>query len=163
MLLSFGRPVHNMDYLFCLTNAAKQLAGLRSKSALPYEKLRISGRDIKHCCWLNHSAFMTEQNPKLGLANVYGLFQHRVEHWLQFAGRSRNTSLVAACCSNASLSSRQSRATSVSWPAGEELCGRAAFKVFALRLRTLAGLLLALERRRIAFHPRPKLRDSGLE
>ena len=31
---------------------------------------------------------MTEQNPKLGLANVYGLFQHRVEDWLQFAGRS---------------------------------------------------------------------------
>ena len=86
MLLSFGRPVHNMDYLFCLTNAAKQLAGLRSKSALPYEKLRISGRDIKHCCWVNHSAFMTEQNPKLGLANVYGLFQHRVEDWPQFAG-----------------------------------------------------------------------------
>src|SRR6516162_10398843 len=55
-LLLFGRPVHNMDYLFCLTNAAKQLAGLRSKSALLYEKLRISGRDIKHCCWVNHCA-----------------------------------------------------------------------------------------------------------
>src|SRR5215469_14953133 len=86
-----------MDYLFCLTNAAKQLAGLRSKGALPYEKLRISGRDIKHCCWVNHSAFITEQNPKLGLANVYGLLQHRVEDWLQFAGRSADNAQHLRC------------------------------------------------------------------
>jgi len=45
-----------------------------------------------------------------------------------------------------------SRATSVSWPAGEELRWRTAFRVFALRLCALAGLLLALERRRIAHH-----------
>jgi hypothetical protein len=32
-----------------------------------------------------------------------------------------------------------------------------------LRLRALATLLLALERRRIAFHPRLKLRDFGLQ
>jgi hypothetical protein len=63
------------------------------------------------------------------------------------------TSAVAVCCSWASLSSRVSRATSVSWPAGEELRWRTAFRAFALRLRALASLLLAVERRRIA-HPR---------
>jgi hypothetical protein len=45
------------------------------------------------------------------------------------------------------------RATSVSWPEAEELLWRTAFRVFALRLRALASLLLALERRRIV-HPR---------
>ena len=49
---------------------------------------------------------------------------------------------VAVCCSWASLSSRVSRATSVSWPAGEELRWRTAFRAFALRLRALASLLL---------------------
>ena len=44
------------------------------------------------------------------------------------------------------------RATSVSWPEAEELLWRTAFRVFALRHRALASLLLALERRRIA-HP----------
>ena len=42
------------------------------------------------------------------------------------------------------------RATSVSWPEAEELPWRTAFTAFALRLRALASLLLALERRRIA-------------
>src|SRR5215469_17782468 len=88
-----------MDYLFCLTNAAKQLAGLRSKGALPYEKLRISGRDIKHCRWVNHSAFITEQNPKLRLANMYGLFQHRIEDWLQLTRRRADDSQhLRRCC-----------------------------------------------------------------
>jgi hypothetical protein len=40
----------------------------------------------------------------------------------------------------------------VSRPATEELLRRAAFRVFALWLRALTSLLLALERRRIA-HP----------
>src|SRR5215469_2498619 len=66
---------------------------------------------------------------------------------------TRNTSLVAACCSNASLSSRRSRATSVSWPEADELLWRTVFGAFALRLRPLDSLLLALERRRIA-HPK---------
>src|SRR6516165_6373699 len=66
---------------------------------------------------------------------------------------TRSTSDVAVCCSNASLSSRVSRATSVSWPEADELLSRTAFGAFALRLRALVGLLLALERRRIA-HPR---------
>src|SRR5262249_16094905 len=60
------------------------------------------------------------------------------------------TSAVAVCCSCASCSSRRSRATSVSWPEADELLWRAAFGAFALRLRALVGLLLALERRRIA-------------
>src|SRR5262249_28999581 len=63
------------------------------------------------------------------------------------------TSAVAVCCSCASCSSRRSRATSVSWPEADELLWRTAFGAFALRLRALGGLLLALERRRIA-HPR---------
>src|SRR6516164_696573 len=50
-------------------------------------------------------------------------------------------------------SSRVSRTTSVSWPEAEELLWRTAFRVFALRLRPVATLLLALERRRIA-HPK---------
>jgi hypothetical protein len=62
-------------------------------------------------------------------------------------------SAVAVCCSHASSSSRRSRATSVSWRSTEELLWRTAFRVFTLRLRALASLLLALERRRIA-HPR---------
>src|SRR5215470_10059403 len=66
---------------------------------------------------------------------------------------TRNTSLVAACCSNASLSSRRSRTTAVSWPEADELLWRTAFGAFALRLRALASLLLAPERRRIA-HPK---------
>src|SRR5215472_3130796 len=71
---------------------------------------------------------------------------------------TRNTSLVAACCSNASLSSRRSRTTSVSWPEADELLWRTAFGAFALRLRALVGLLLALERRLIAF---PKAQDHA--
>src|SRR6516162_11638017 len=63
------------------------------------------------------------------------------------------TSEVAACCSCASFSSRVSRAISVSWPESEELLCRTTLRVFALRLRALAGLVLALERRRIA-HPK---------
>src|SRR6516225_3286980 len=67
-------------------------------------------------------------------------------------------SLVALCCSSASRSSRVSRATSVSWPEADELLWRTAFGAFALRLRALASLLLALERRRIAF---PKAQDKA--
>src|SRR6516165_8934338 len=63
------------------------------------------------------------------------------------------TSAVAACCSRASSSSRRSRTTSVSWPEADELLWRTAFGAFALWLRALVGLLLALERRRIA-HPK---------
>ena len=47
------------------------------------------------------------------------------------------------------------RVTSVSWPEAEQLLWRTAFRVFASRLRALASLLLALERRRIA-HPKAK-------
>jgi hypothetical protein len=69
------------------------------------------------------------------------------------------TSAVAVCCSRASSSSRRSRATSVSWATSEESGERTTFDalprfdVTVLRLRALVGLLLALERRRIA-HPR---------
>jgi hypothetical protein len=59
--------------------------------------------------------------------------------------------------------SRVSRTTCVFWLESEELRLRTAFRVLALRLRALATLLLALERRRIAFHPRLKLRDFGLQ
>src|SRR5215471_18111569 len=59
-------------------------------------------------------------------------------------------SLVVLCWSCASCSSRVSRAISVFWLEAEELLWRT---VFALRLRALVGLLLALERRRIA-HPK---------
>ena len=76
---------------------------------------------------------------------------------------TRNTSAVAFSRSSASSRSRVSRATSVSWPEAQELLRRAAFRVFALRRRALVGSLLALERRRIAFHPRLKLRDFGLQ
>src|SRR5215472_5415758 len=63
------------------------------------------------------------------------------------------TSAVAVCCSRASSSSRRSCATSVFWRSTEELRWRTGFRVFALRLRASASLLLVLERRRIA-HPR---------
>src|SRR6516165_835643 len=66
---------------------------------------------------------------------------------------SLSTSAVALCCSSASSSSRRSRTTSVPWPEADELLWRTAFGAFALWLRALVGLLLALERRRIA-HPR---------
>jgi hypothetical protein len=46
-----------------------------------------------------------------------------------------------------------SRTTCVFWLESEELRLRTAFRVFALRLRAVASLLLALERRRIA-HPK---------
>src|SRR4029077_4240847 len=83
---------------------------------------------------------------------------------------SRSTSDAAVCCFNASDScssassrSRVSRATSVSSPEADELLWRTVFRVFALRLRALATLLLALERRRIA-HPRQDYADfqSGI-
>jgi hypothetical protein len=51
-----------------------------------------------------------------------------------------------------------SRATSVSSPATEELLWRTAFRAFALRLRALANLLPARERRLIAF---PKAQDKA--
>src|SRR5262249_5887270 len=71
---------------------------------------------------------------------------------------TRRTSAVAACNSRASFSSRVSRATSVSWPEAEELLWRTGFRVFALWLRALASLLLAPERRLIAF---PKAQDKA--
>jgi hypothetical protein len=43
-----------------------------------------------------------------------------------------------------------SRTTSVSWPEADKPPARAAFRVLAFRVRALAGLPLALERRRIA-------------
>ena len=64
-----------------------------------------------------------------------------------------STSDVAVCCSNASFSSRVSRATSVSWLAAEGLRRDAAFSALrrfsftALRRRVLTGLPPALERR----------------
>src|SRR6516165_7396207 len=70
---------------------------------------------------------------------------------------SLSTSAVALCCSSASSSSRRSRTTS-SWPEADELLWRTAFGAFALRLRALATLLLALERRLIAF---PKAQDKA--
>ena len=65
------------------------------------------------------------------------------------------TSEVALCCSNASFSSRASRATSASWPAADELRRRAdlgalrRFTVTALRRRALTGSPPAVERRLI--------------
>src|SRR6516165_9974025 len=69
-------------------------------------------------------------------------------------------SLVVLCWSCASCSSRVSRAISVFWLEAEELLWRT---VFALRLRAVPALLLALERRRIA-HPRQDYADfqSGI-
>jgi hypothetical protein len=65
-----------------------------------------------------------------------------------------STSVVAVCCFNASLSSRVSRATSVSWPAADELRRRTAFGALprvsvAVLRRVLAGPPLALDRRLI--------------
>src|SRR6516225_592001 len=74
-------------------------------------------------------------------------------------------SLVALCCSCPSRSSRVSRATSVSWPATEELRAPTdsgalrRFGVTALWRCDLADLPLALERRLIAF---PKAQDKAL-
>jgi len=73
------------------------------------------------------------------------------------------TSAAAFCCSSASFNSRVSRVTLVSWPPSEELLRAAGavrrFDTSALRRRALVGLLLALERRRIAY---PKARDKAL-
>jgi hypothetical protein len=64
-------------------------------------------------------------------------------------------SAVALCCSSASSRSRVSRATFVSWLSSEEPSRAAGvprrFDTSALRCRALAGSLLALERRLIAF------------
>jgi hypothetical protein len=61
---------------------------------------------------------------------------------------------VAVCCSNASLSSRRSRTTSVSWSGAERLRRRTvgACRRFGISTlpRPLTGFLLPLERRRIA-------------
>jgi hypothetical protein len=73
-----------------------------------------------------------------------------------------SASAVAACCSRASLSSRASLRTSVSGTRAKELLWRAAFKDFTLRLRALANLLLALERRRIA-HPKAQDHASRID
>src|SRR3974377_2140441 len=62
---------------------------------------------------------------------------------------TRSTSDVAVCCSNASSRSRRSRADSLS---ARIILALRRFGI-ALRLRALLGLLLALERRRIA-HPK---------
>jgi hypothetical protein len=70
----------------------------------------------------------------------------------------RSTSEVAVCCSNDSLNCRSSHAIFVFWSA-VALRRLPVFGVLAalgatvLRLRALASLLLALERRRIA-HPK---------
>src|SRR6516165_5176764 len=73
------------------------------------------------------------------------------------------TSAVAVSRSSASSRSRRSCANSPSAPAVEELlrCDAGAEPRFgiALRLRALVGLLLALERRLIAF---PKAQDRTL-
>jgi hypothetical protein len=64
-----------------------------------------------------------------------------------------STSAVAVCRSNDAFSSRVSRATSVSWPAADELRRRAdlvalrRFIVAALRRRVLTCSPPALERR----------------
>ena len=93
---------------------------------------------------------------KLGVADAGGILQHGCKHRLKIAGElliTWSTSDVAVCCSSASFSSRVSRATSVSWLAGEELRRDAAFSASrgfsfaALRRRVLAGLPPALERR----------------
>jgi hypothetical protein len=78
------------------------------------------------------------------------------------------TSAVAVCCSRASFSSRVSRATSVSWSPGglrrtTAFGALLRFSVADFRCRFLTGSSPALERRRIAFHPRLKLRDFGLQ
>jgi hypothetical protein len=59
----------------------------------------------------------------------------------------------ASNSSCASFGSRVSRTTSISWPEATEPLWRTTFRIFTLRLRAVASLLLALERRRIA-HPR---------
>src|SRR5262249_15341492 len=66
----------------------------------------------------------------------------------------RKTSEVAVSRSNASSRSRVRRASSVSWPTDSGALRR--FGVTALWRRALASLLLALERRRIAY---PKAQD----
>jgi hypothetical protein len=56
------------------------LTGLGWKGALPQEKFRKGGRHIKHCCRVKQSAVVTKQNAKLGTANAYAIFQHRLKH-----------------------------------------------------------------------------------
>src|SRR5215469_13870249 len=66
----------------------------------------------------------------------------------------RKTTEVAVSRSNASSRSRVRRASSVSWPTDSGALRR--FGVTALCRRALASLLLALERRRMAY---PKAQD----
>jgi hypothetical protein len=39
---------------------------------------------------MEHAAFITEQNAKLGPANAGGVLQHGLKHARQLAGRARN-------------------------------------------------------------------------
>src|SRR5262245_54297754 len=41
-------------------------------------------------CWMEHAAFITEQNAKLRPANAGGVLQHGLKHAPQLAGRARN-------------------------------------------------------------------------
>jgi hypothetical protein len=73
---------------------------------------------------------------------------------------TRSTSEVASSRASDSCSPRVSRSTGVSgWVTEELRLWRTAFTVFALRLRALANLPPALERRLIAF---PKAQDKAL-
>jgi hypothetical protein len=122
---------------------------------------------------MGSALLVPDHQSKIGLADPSGLLQNGIEYGLQLTRRTGNDvqylelavccSSAAASCSRASFSSRVSRAISAPCPSSEELprvTGAVRrFDALALRLPAFAGLLLALERRRIAH---PKLRTTPI-
>jgi hypothetical protein len=56
----FSRSVHEVNHLFILTKATKQLTGHRCKRPLSGEEIGIGGRHVVHCCRMKQATFKKE-------------------------------------------------------------------------------------------------------
>src|SRR5262245_48225281 len=79
----FCREVRNMDHLLRLQTAARHYREFRIALSQLFELRRSAVHG-------NHSRFISfeqRQHAELSFANAYSVRQHRLEHWLQSAGR----------------------------------------------------------------------------
>src|SRR6516225_4707780 len=83
----FSGIIGAVAHPLCPHNAIELSAWWRLKRTAP--RLRL--KQCRRCIELRHRLKVftveAEQGSKLGLADTSRIFQHGLEHWLQFAGR----------------------------------------------------------------------------
>src|SRR6516225_3245240 len=78
---------HVRDVRICLPAGHSTQAGGRAWAVRLAKELRVCGRYVSERHRMETVAIVAPQNAESGLAETYGLIQHRVEHWRDVARR----------------------------------------------------------------------------